>query len=95
MVDAVNEIPDIVEVACYSGKLGIALGIAERCKDLSCRYCYASDVGKAMLGIAERFKRGVGSLYIGADRFIFFYLFVGYHLVLLYGDGVYDYYTAF
>ena len=53
MVDTVYEVADIVQIACDSCELGIALGVAERGQDISCGYCNARYVGKAMLGIPE------------------------------------------
>ena len=70
VVDAVDQIADIVQIARNLGKLHRVRVIAKRLKNVTRRFRHVGHVGKAVFRITERNQRLVGLADVGTDRLI-------------------------
>lgn len=65
-----------MQVACDLCQLNGTLRIAQRLQDISCLFCHQRNMGKAMLGKAQRRQCGICLPDIGIDGFVVPDLFV-------------------
>ena len=84
VIDAVDNIADVMHISCDLGKLYIPLGIAELLKDISRALSYLCYVGKTVLGKAELSENIVCLADIGIYLLILLYLFVCQHSFFLF-----------
>ena len=83
VVNPVNDVADVMQVAGNLCQLRLAFGVAEREQDVTRRFRNASDMSEAVLREAHVDERFVRPLNIGADGWIRFDLFKRNHACFL------------
>ena len=83
MLDAVDEVADIVQIARDARQLHLVFGVAQRLQDIRRRFGYARNVREAVLGKPERFERFVGAGDIGFNFFVVLNIFKCNHFSFL------------
>ena len=87
MVDAVDDVADIVQIPGDLGKLRLSFAVPEGEKNIACGLRHTPHVGKAVLRVAHIGKGFIRPLNVSADGGIGFYLFKCDHGYLLRDKG--------